>query len=192
MVRLQLRGTGCLALRTTAATPTRCSGISRQAAQNASIADMQSEIFYDGKVRSPTSRSKFQIAYNSKVEGLAPVTLIDTSTLENKFEVNEENGVIMNSLEVNIIDEVLEKIKSLAGADFEKLQNQISVILPYRSQVNFAKTTLERYGKFRENDASRQGFCISVHTVDSMQGAERDVIIFAATRGNLTQEIGFL
>jgi superfamily I DNA and/or RNA helicase len=63
------------------------------------------------------------------------------------------------------------------------------VIAPYRAQINYLKDAIE------ENDAL-SGFLqhriLSVGTVDSFQGQERDIIAISLTRSNNHGEIGFL
>ena len=65
----------------------------------------------------------------------------------------------------------------------------IGVIAPYRAQINYLKDAIE------ENDALnglQQRRMLSVGTVDSYQGQERDVIAISLTRSNIHGEIGFL
>ena len=63
------------------------------------------------------------------------------------------------------------------------------MIVPYRAQINYLKDAIE------ENDALKgllQHRMLSVGTVDSFQGQERDVIAISLTRSNNHGEIGFL
>lgn len=65
----------------------------------------------------------------------------------------------------------------------------IGVIAPYRAQINCLKDAIE------ENEALNgllQQRLLSVGTVDSFQGQERDVIAISLTRSNHLGEIGFL
>ena len=73
----------------------------------------------------------------------------------------------------------------------EHNQNEltIGVIAPYRAQINCLKDAIE------ENEALSgllQHHLLSVGTVDSFQGQERDIIAMSLTRSNNHGEIGFL
>ena len=63
------------------------------------------------------------------------------------------------------------------------------MIAPYRAQINYLKDAIE------ENDDLNgllQYRMLSVGTVDSFQGQERDIIAISLTRSNKHGEIGFL
>ena len=63
----------------------------------------------------------------------------------------------------------------------------IAVISPYKQQINLLKTQFEHspdLQKYKEN--------ISVNTIDSFQGQERDIVYISLTRSNDKGEIGFL
>jgi superfamily I DNA and/or RNA helicase len=63
------------------------------------------------------------------------------------------------------------------------------VIAPYRAQINYLLDAIE------DNDALNdllQRRMLSVGTVDSFQGQERDIIAISLTRSNPYGEIGFL
>lgn len=65
----------------------------------------------------------------------------------------------------------------------------IGVIAPYRAQINYLMDAIE------ENDALNDLLLrrvLSVGTVDSFQGQERDIIAISLTRSNPYGEIGFL
>lgn len=176
---------------------TPCRMLTNQYRMCKAVAEMNNSIFYEGKLNSPLLDSLFDAPYN---KGWDPdkkmflrQTFIDTSLLPDRLEFKTEtNGNYRNPEEINIIDEILHKIKELAGPSFPQLRNQIAVIVPYRSQVNHMRLILERYGKYKTHGISRQGFEILVDSVDSMQGSERDIIIFGSTRSNLEQKFGFL
>jgi ATP-dependent RNA/DNA helicase IGHMBP2 len=65
----------------------------------------------------------------------------------------------------------------------------IGVIAPYRAQINYLKDAIE--GSAVLNDLLLQRR-LSVGTVDSFQGQERDIIAITLTRSNPQGEIGFL
>ena len=65
----------------------------------------------------------------------------------------------------------------------------IGVIAPYRAQINYLKDAIEENAQL---DGLLQRRMLSVGTVDSFQGQERDIIAISLTRSNAHGEIGFL
>ncbi|MBA9077324.1 AAA domain-containing protein [Rufibacter quisquiliarum] len=66
---------------------------------------------------------------------------------------------------------------------------RIGVISPYRAQINYLTDQVEHQPKLSQLMARRQ---LSVGTVDSFQGQERDIIYISMVRSNPEGEIGFL
>ncbi|MDX5345993.1 MAG: AAA domain-containing protein [Hymenobacteraceae bacterium] len=66
---------------------------------------------------------------------------------------------------------------------------KIGVIAPYRAQINYLKDEVEHNPQLHELQTQR---LLSIGTVDSFQGQERDIIYISMTRSNATGEIGFL
>jgi superfamily I DNA and/or RNA helicase len=65
----------------------------------------------------------------------------------------------------------------------------IGVIAPYRAQINYLKDAIEDSAVLNDLLLRRR---LSVGTVDSFQGQERDIIAITLTRSNPQGEIGFL
>ena len=65
----------------------------------------------------------------------------------------------------------------------------IGVIAPYRAQINYLKDAIEDSEVLNDLLLQRR---LSVGTVDSFQGQERDIIAITLTRSNPQGEIGFL
>jgi superfamily I DNA and/or RNA helicase len=63
------------------------------------------------------------------------------------------------------------------------------VIAPYRAQINYLKDAIEDNEVLNGLLLQRR---LSVGTVDSFQGQERDIIAITLTRSNPKGEIGFL
>ena len=66
---------------------------------------------------------------------------------------------------------------------------RIGIISPYRAQINYLKDQVEHEPKLHQLQTNRQ---LSVGTVDSFQGQERDIIYISMVRSNPEGEIGFL
>jgi ATP-dependent RNA/DNA helicase IGHMBP2 len=63
------------------------------------------------------------------------------------------------------------------------------VIAPYRAQINYLQDKIEHMPHLHELYQKRE---LSVGTVDSFQGQERDIIYISMVRSNDKGEIGFL
>ena len=63
------------------------------------------------------------------------------------------------------------------------------MIAPYRAQINYLKDAIEQIDDL---NSLLQHRMLSVGTVDSFQGQERDIIAISLTRSNHRGEIGFL
>jgi superfamily I DNA and/or RNA helicase len=83
----------------------------------------------------------------------------------------DQSGGIFNSGEASTL------IKRLS--EFSGTSKSIGVISPYRKQVSLLREQIE--------DLS-----ITVQTIDSFQGQERDIILISLVRSNENQQIGFL
>jgi superfamily I DNA and/or RNA helicase len=66
---------------------------------------------------------------------------------------------------------------------------KIGVIAPYRAQINYLQDKVEHTPQLHELVKKRQ---LSIGTVDSFQGQERDIICISMVRSNDKGEIGFL
>jgi superfamily I DNA and/or RNA helicase len=63
----------------------------------------------------------------------------------------------------------------------------IAVISPYRQQIQLLKEQLQH-----STQLQLYGDKISVNTIDSFQGQERDIVYISMTRSNSESRIGFL
>ncbi|CAD8057834.1 unnamed protein product [Paramecium primaurelia] len=89
----------------------------------------------------------------------------------------------INEQEAFVIVKLIKSIK-------EEFPTQtIGVICAYKSQVRYIKTLLKQ--KFQDENIFDQT-TISINTVDSFQGQEKDIILFSCVRSSQTGGIGFL
>ena len=75
--------------------------------------------------------------------------------------------------------------------DDEGLHNQIAVIAPYRSQVEHPRQSIRASVRACNTQVRFALRNIQICTVDAMQGAQRDVVIFSTTRSNDKSRLGF-
>ena len=116
----------------------------------------------------------------------APVAFIDTAGCG--FEEKTEGTAISNPEEAALL---LKHLKLLVGelqghyspADFPT----VAVISPYRLQVAVLQEQLQHVAELAPYKGK-----ISVNTIDSFQGQERDIVYISMVRSNADNVIGFL
>lgn len=110
------------------------------------------------------------------IGGLYPsVEFIDTAGCGYAEEESEENSSRSNPEEAQLLMRHYNQLK-LDLADI----NSVGVISPYRGQIDIL------------SDLFNDQRMVTVNTVDSFQGQERDVIYLSLVRSNDRSEIGFL
>ena len=171
--------------------PTTARMLTVQYRMHAQIMTFSSEHFYDGQLEAHESvRHAGLDAYDLCFAPDLPVEFLDTAGFgfseitipESRSTANPEEADLL----LKRLAQLLEPYDQVAHA-----QNPLSigVIAPYRAQINCLLDSIE------ENDAFSgllQHRMLSVGTVDSFQGQERDIIAISLTRSNNHSEIGFL
>lgn len=109
---------------------------------------------------------------------------IDTAGCGYLDEQDSESLSHVNREEGKALFRRLEDLVFRIGTDFPF---SLGIITPYRAQVNFLREELKQYPNLSQI-ADR----IDIHTVDSFQGQERDVIAISMVRSNDSGAIGFL
>ena len=159
------------------------------------IMGFSSEQFYDGQLEAhPSVRHAGLEAYDLSFAPDLPVEFLDTAgsgfleiTIpESRSTANPEEADLL----LKRLTQLLEPYdQAKYQQDHEQGRLTIGVIAPYRAQINYLKDAIE------ENDDLNcllQHRMLSVGTVDSFQGQERDIIAISLTRSNKHGEIGFL
>lgn len=145
---------------------------------NPAIGDFISELFYDGKIKNGKGTEKQVVDIQ---EYPNPVTVIDTSSMKFNYE-QRFNRSRRNKCEANYIkNEILPKIEPVLVNNPDLT---LGIISPYTSQCEYIKSLISDK-KIRE----------SVHTIDSIQGMEFDIVIFSFVRSfspNIDQKVGFV
>lgn len=161
--------------------PESVSLLNVQYRMNKQIMHFPSQILYNGKlVASPV------VAGWTLLDDNEPLIFIDTAgagyeeTIEDTAISNKEEALFVYKHLLENVDTLLKKYSS---EDFP----HIGVIAPYRQQAIFLKELIA------EDDLLKtiKSF-IQVHTIDSFQGQEKDIIYISLTRANGNQQIGFL
>jgi ATP-dependent RNA/DNA helicase IGHMBP2 len=158
------------------------------------IMGFSSEKFYGGQLVPHASvRHAGLEAYDLRFASDLPVEFIDTAGCGFQEVAIPESRSTANPEEAHFLLERLAQL--LAPYDEDELSEHdqrplsIGVIAPYRAQINYLKDAIEDSEVLNGLLLQRR---LSVGTVDSFQGQERDIIAITLTRSNPQGEIGFL
>jgi superfamily I DNA and/or RNA helicase len=150
-----------------------------------------SERFYKGQLVAHQSvRHAGLDAYDPRFVPDLPVEFVDTAGCDFLEVTLSEGRSTANPEEANLL--LVRLTQLLAPYDpteYDHEQLTIGVIAPYRAQINYLMDAIEENDKLNALLRSRM---LSVGTVDSFQGQERDIIAMSLTRSNSYGDIGFL
>lgn len=155
--------------------------LEEQYRMNENIMGYSSQVFYENKLKAHESVAKSLLFEND-----SPLLFIDTAgcgyeeKLEGTSNTNPDEAAFVFK-HINLFISELNKKYTIENFP------SIAVISPYKQQINLLKTQFEHspdLQKYKEN--------ISVNTIDSFQGQERDIVYISLTRSNDKGEIGFL
>lgn len=115
-----------------------------------------------------------------------PVLFIDTAGAG--FDELIEDDAISNVEEATFLGKHLRSLLLDLSSQYNATDfPSIGVVTPYRRQSLVLKECLGQDETIQE-----RGQAIQVHTIDSFQGQEKDIIYISLTRSNAQQQIGFL
>lgn len=155
--------------------------LEEQYRMNEPIMGYSSLVFYENKLKAHES-----VAKSSLFKGDAPLLFIDTAgcgfeeKLEGTSSTNPDEAVFVFKHIHLLVNELMQ---SHSVENFPSM----AVISPYKQQINLLKEQLDH-----SEDLQKVKQHISVNTIDSFQGQERDVVYISLTRSNDKGEIGFL
>lgn len=155
--------------------------LDEQYRMNEAIMQYSSQVFYENKLKAHTS-----VSHRLVFEGDLPLNYIDTAgcgfdeKLEGTSSTNLEEAAFLFKHLVQLTDQLIQHY------GVESFPN-IAVISPYKEQIRILKEQLLNYPEL-----AVYGNKISVNTIDSFQGQERDVVYISMTRSNNEGDIGFL
>jgi hypothetical protein len=165
--------------------------LTTQYRMHAHIMGFSSETFYGGQlVPHPSVRHAGLEAYDLRFAPDLPVEFIDTAGCGFLELAIPESRSTANPQEAQLL---LERLAQLLGSydatEHKQGPLSIGVIAPYRAQINYLTDAIEDSPVLNDLLVHRM---LSVGTVDSFQGQERDIIAISLTRSNPEGEIGFL
>ena len=145
------------------------------------IMGFSSKEFYDDRLQANAS-----VAHRLLFPDDQPLLFIDTAGCG--FDEKIEGSSISNPEEAGFLLKHLAalvgRLKSFyAATDFPT----IAIISPYKHQVEVLKELIISFTELQEVMAA-----ISINTIDSFQGQERDIVYISMTRSNAENSIGFL
>lgn len=164
-----------------AAHPEAVTLLEEQYRMNEQIMGYSSQVFYEGKLIAHPS-----VATRVLFEGEAPLAFIDTAGCgfdeksEGTSTTNPEEAVFLIRHLTMLVEQIA---KSDASSDFPS----VAIISPYKQQVYILKDLL-----LNSSELQLYADKISVNTIDSFQGQERDIVYISLTRSNTEGTIGFL
>jgi superfamily I DNA and/or RNA helicase len=169
------------------------------------IMGFSSEKFYGGQlVAHPSVRHANLADHDPRFASDLPVEFIDTAGRDFLELTIPESRSTANPQEAHFLLERLAQLiapcEPAASPDDDErpqaplrmgvsMDFSIGVIAPYRAQINYLKDAVEDNEVLNDLLLRRR---LSVGTVDSFQGQERDIIAISLTRSNPQREIGFL
>lgn len=161
--------------------PEAVSLLDEQYRMHEKIMGYSSSVFYENKLRANDSVAGHLLFHNDE-----PLHFVDTAGCG--FEEKSEGSSTSNPEEAAFVFKHLSQLLETLKDHYHKNDfPSIAVISPYRRQVELLKELLEQdssCGEYRD--------FISVNTIDSFQGQERDVVYISMTRSNADNRIGFL
>ena len=155
--------------------------LQEQYRMNARIMGYSSRVFYENKLKAHPS-----VAQHLLFSEDTPLAFVDTAgcgfeeQLEGTSTTNPEEAAFLFRHLTQLVTELSTRY---AAEDFPT----IAVISPYKQQVQLLKEQGQHSPALQE-----YGDKISVNTIDSFQGQERDIVYISMTRSNTENKIGFL
>ncbi len=155
--------------------------LEEQYRMNEQIMAHSSKVFYENKLKAHHSVAKHLLFDDD-----SPLVFIDTAGCS--FDEKLDGTSSTNPEEAAFLFKHLSLFTAELKTRFS-VENfpSIAIISPYKQQINILKEQLEH-----SPDLQEYLHKISVNTIDSFQGQERDIVYISLTRSNTEGAIGFL
>jgi superfamily I DNA and/or RNA helicase len=155
--------------------------LEEQYRMNEMVMGYSSHVFYQDKLKAHPS-----VAHHVLFPGDTPLAFIDTAGCG--FDERMEGTSISNPEEAAFLfKHLMHLVETLNTQPHPVVFPSIAIISPYKHQVEILKEQLTGWP-----DLLQYGNKISVNTIDSFQGQERDIVYISMTRSNTDNKIGFL
>ncbi len=158
--------------------------LAEQYRMNSQIMAFSSRYFYNNKLTANAKVADWKIFGEDM-----PIEFIDTAGCGFGEQSNGETKSRYNPEEADLLKKHLTHYLNQLeyNGQIEKIEN-IGIISPYSAQTVLLKSLLAEDELFSDEIRSK----MSINTVDSFQGQERDIIYISLVRSNEKSEIGFL
>lgn len=145
------------------------------------IMGFSSKVFYENRLKANAT-----VARHLLFDADAPIAFVDTAGCS--FDEKLEGTSTTNPEEALFLFKHLSLLVAQLKGHY-KAENfpTIAIISPYKQQINLLQAALEQSPDLQEYLSK-----ISVNTIDSFQGQERDIVYISMTRSNTEGIIGFL
>jgi ATP-dependent RNA/DNA helicase IGHMBP2 len=155
--------------------------LDEQYRMNENIMGFSSRIFYEGRLKANAAVAK-QLLFADDL----PVNFIDTAG--SGFDEKLEGTSSTNPEEATFVLKNLDRLFGILDAHYTA-ENfpTVAVISPYKQQISILKEQLPDFPLLLLHQDK-----ITVNTIDSFQGQERDIVYISMVRSNPDGEIGFL
>ncbi|MEZ2445627.1 AAA domain-containing protein [Chitinophaga sp. RCC_12] len=165
----------------TALHPESVTLLEEQYRMHATIMGYSSSIFYEDKLRAHAS-----VAGHLLFSEDNPLSFVDTAGCG--FDEKLDGTSTTNPEEAVFLFKHLTRLVTALGEHYQpKDFPTVAVISPYKQQIQLLKEQLH-HSPLLQPYADK----ISVNTIDSFQGQERDIVYISMTRSNTENKIGFL
>ncbi len=167
--------------------------LEEQYRMHTTIMGYPSGVFYSDRLKAHPS-----VAAHLLFEGDSPLAFIDTAGCG--FDEKPEGSGLTNPEEAAFLikhaTQLVSELSTRFGTDSGNRENDkagvsefptIAIISPYRSQVHLLQELMLHSAILK-----RYAHKITVNTIDSFQGQERDIVYIGMTRSNADNKIGFL
>lgn len=160
--------------------------LDEQYRMNPVIGELISQMFYDGKLISRTSKKQKSIPLKM-FDSKSLIWLSTVQKSDNKQEIlhSGQYCTYRNRCEANIIFDYLLKIND--ELDDLKLKKEVAIIAGYRAQRDLLISIYESQYLDRLKHMK-----VEINTVDAFQGRETDIVFYSVVRSNDEGELGFL
>jgi ATP-dependent RNA/DNA helicase IGHMBP2 len=161
--------------------PSAVSLLDVQYRMNAQIMHYPSQVLYEGKLTAAPTNENWTLKNDAK-----PFVFIDTAGAGYE-ELIEENAISNKDEALFLIRHLKENLTALWKEYNTESFPKIGIIAPYRQQSHVLKELI-----YADDYLHSFHSFLQIHTIDSFQGQEKDIIYISLTRSNSNQQIGFL
>ncbi|MDZ4838969.1 MAG: AAA domain-containing protein [Bacteroidota bacterium] len=161
--------------------PERVSLLNVQYRMHNAIMGYSNQVFYDNQLQADESVAETTL----NIPQSEPIILIDTAGAGLDEDIDPDSQSIYNTGEMKLVEKVLAEIVS--QVNYADVKISCGIISPYREQVLRLKAYINANSELHSPNLT-----LSINTIDSFQGQERDIIIISMARSNPRGEIGFL